>query len=350
VCSSDLVSTTGLLIVIIFTDTFKNRLDLAGWLGFVSATLFYIAINSVSNTPDVYLSGFIIILFFLLIFFPLSFPATLVIGLVCTFLFGVSIPLMREITFGDLATIYSQYLVTLIGGNIAVYLLNKHRRWEFLSSREITRQREQYEMLLNQVFPQQIVSRMQNGESRIADKFTNVAVLFADIVGFTKTASRYPPEAVVEFVDALFNRFDQLVETHGVEKIKTIGDAYMAAAGVPSHRESHIQAIAGLALSMQEAANAYKDLDGEAMRIRIGIHAGPLIAGVIGKARFGYDLWGDTVNVASRMQSTTEPDTIQVTKSIYQELAQEFELQPHGKIEVKGKGAINTWHLIGRKK
>jgi len=328
---------------------FERRIYLLGWLGIGISTVLYGAINLVSVTPDVYLSGYVLILFFLLVLFPLSFPATMTIGATFSFLFAAVAPLDRNIQLGDLLTIYSQYLVTLMAGGVAVYLINSFRRQDFLNAARIAEQQQQYRGLLNRILPVSVVNRMQAGESRIADKIDDVTVLFADIVGFTQSAAQRGPEDVVGALDHLFARFDELAVQHGVEKIKTIGDAYMAATGVPDARDDHREAMADFALGMMATAAACTSPDGETIRLRVGFHTGPVIAGVIGENRFGYDLWGHTVNIASRMESSSEPGLIQVTETVYEDLKGQFDFESRGVIDIKGIGDTQVWALLGRK-
>jgi class 3 adenylate cyclase len=328
---------------------FERRIYLLGWLGIGISTVLYGAINLLSGTPDVYLSGYVLILFFLLILFPLSFPATMTIGATFSFFFAAIAPLNRSIQLGDLLTIYSQYLVTLMVGGVAVYLINSFRRQDFLNATRIAQQQQQYRGLLNRILPASVVNRMQAGESRIADKINDVTVLFADIVGFTESAAQHGPEDVIGSLDHLFARFDELAAQHGVEKIKTIGDAYMAATGVPDARDDHREAMANFALGMMATAAACTSPDGETIRLRVGFHTGPVIAGVIGENRFGYDLWGHTVNIASRMESSSEPGLIQVTETVYEALKDKFDFRSRGVINIKGIGDTQVWALQGRK-
>ena len=340
---------TGLGLALTYAPFFARHMELLTAIVALAATGFYAAINTVSNTPDVYLSGFIIILFFVNILIPLSFSASLRISVTITAIFAVAIPLTRQISLGSLLTIYSQFLATLVAGTFAVYLFNVFRRQEFLSSEKIADQSRQYFGLLTRILPHSIVARMEDGEEQIADNVQSAAVLFADIVAFTEMAARHPPDAVLRSLNALFKRFDELVGKHGLEKIKTIGDAYMVAGGVPETRDGHIRAIAELALDMHDAAAAHLGPDENPVQLRIGVHAGPLVAGVVGESRFGYDIWGDTVNVASRMQSHCDPGSTQVTEAIYNELRDAYTFDPTGKIAVKGKGKMEAWRLTGRK-
>ena len=204
------------------------------------------------------------------------------------------------------------------------------------------------EALLLNVLPAEIAQRLQSDPSSIADHFEDASILFADVVDFTPLSSRLDAREVVEFLDRLFTSFDELVDRYEVEKIKTIGDCYMVAAGVPRRRPDHAHALAGLALEMRECAKScLPDGANHNLPLRIGISSGPVVAGVIGRRRFLYDLWGDTVNMASRMESHGTPDTIQITRSTFELLRDDFELESTGLVEVKGKGEIETWRLVG---
>ncbi|MGL5063815.1 MAG: adenylate/guanylate cyclase domain-containing protein, partial [Microcoleus sp.] len=185
--------------------------------------------------------------------------------------------------------------------------------------------------------------------SIIADTFNDVTVLFADIVGFTQLSSQVSPTELVSWLNEIFSEFDQLAEKHGLEKIKTIGDAYMVVGGLPMPRLDHAEAIAEMALDMQQAVVEFSKTHDRDFSIRIGINSGPVVAGVIGIKKFIYDLWGDTVNTASRMESHSLPGRIQVTSETYQILLDKFLLENRGIIEVKGKGQMNTYWLKSRK-
>jgi adenylate cyclase len=204
------------------------------------------------------------------------------------------------------------------------------------------------EALLLNVLPAEVAQRLQSDPNSIADHFDEASILFADVVDFTPLSSRLDAREVVGLLDRLFTSFDALVDRYDVEKIKTIGDCYMAAAGVPNRRPDHAHALAGLALEMRECAkNCLPDGAGHDLRLRIGISSGPVVAGVIGRRRFLYDLWGDTVNMASRMESHGAPDEIQITRSTWELLDDHFVTEPIGLVDVKGKGEIETWRLVG---
>jgi adenylate cyclase len=204
------------------------------------------------------------------------------------------------------------------------------------------------EALLLNVLPAEIAQRLQSDPNSIADHFDDVSILFADVVDFTPLSSRLDAREVVGLLDRLFTSFDELVDRYEVEKIKTIGDCYMVAAGVPRQRPDHAHALAALALELRECAKScLPDGTDHDLRLRIGISSGPVVAGVIGRRRFLYDLWGDTVNMASRMESHGTPDTIQITRTTFELLRDDFVLEPIGLVDVKGKGAIETWRLVG---
>ena len=205
------------------------------------------------------------------------------------------------------------------------------------------------ERLLTSILPKPIAERLKGAPLRsFADSYPDVSVLFADITGFSEMATKAAPAILLRLLEDVFNEFDDIVDYHGVEKIKTIGDAYMVAAGVPLEQMDHAQVVAECALSMIEAmAPKITESDGQ-FNVRIGISSGPVIAGVIGRKKPAFDLWGETVNLASRMESHGVPGRIQVTQSTYELLQRRYEFQPRGEIEVKGHGMLPTWFLLGR--
>ncbi len=210
-------------------------------------------------------------------------------------------------------------------------------------------QQEQSERLLLNILPEEIANRLKRGDSTIADTFADVTVLFADIVGFTQLSARVYPTELVALLNEIFSTFDNLAERHGLEKIKTIGDAYMVVGGLPIARPDHAEAIAEMAIDMQEAIIDFSKTKNQHLSIRIGINTGPVVAGVIGIKKFIYDLWGDTVNTASRMESHGLPGSIHVTATTYQQLEEKYIFESRGAIAVKGKGMMNTYLLQCRK-
>jgi adenylate cyclase len=211
-------------------------------------------------------------------------------------------------------------------------------------------QYDRSETLLENMLPASIAERLKEpGRNVIADKYDDASVLFADIVGFTERASSTPPADLVRFLDRLYGAFDALVDKHGLEKIKVSGDSYMVVSGVPRPRPDHSRALANFALDMANVAAALRDPHGQPIPLRVGMACGPVVAGVVGSRRFFYDVWGDAVNVASRMESTDSVGRIQVPEAMYERLKDDFVLQERGSIEIKGKGPMRTWYLIGRK-
>jgi guanylate cyclase len=289
-------------------------------------------------------------------------------------LWGILAPL-GALVFSDVRTAarwYVAYLVVFLGSGLAGELLGGVEptvpRWftstmlglnvavggtiVFTLLAVFARQRRDAQaradnLLLN-ILPRSIAERLKAETRTIADQFSSASILFADVVDFTPLAERLPPAEVVGVLDHLFSHFDGLAERHGLEKIKTIGDCYMVAAGVPSPRPDHAQALALMALDMQAAMRSVDEVGHLGLELRVGINSGPVVAGVIGRKRFLYDLWGDAVNTASRMESHGTSGRIQITRTTKELIDGEFVCEPRGTIPVKGKGEIEVWYLVGR--
>ncbi len=214
---------------------------------------------------------------------------------------------------------------------------------------ELNEEKEKSERLLLNILPQAIAERLKQGETTIADSFSDVTVMFADLVGFTKLSSHLSPAELVELLNRIFSEFDKLADRYGLEKIKTIGDAYMVVGGLPTPSENHAEAIASMAIDIQAAIAKMRTKGDQPLSIRIGINTGPVEAGVIGTKKFTYDLWGDTVNIASRMESLGVPGGIQVTVATYERLRDKYVFEERGLLQVKGKGDMTTYLLLGRK-
>jgi guanylate cyclase len=236
-----------------------------------------------------------------------------------------------------------------VGGTVVFTLLARFAQQRADALEGLRTEHERAEGLLLNILPGSIAERLKASPQRIADQFTEASVLFADVVDFTPRSQQLTPDEVVGLLDRLFSHFDTLAQRYDLEKIKTIGDAYMVAAGVPEPRSDHARALAGLALDMVESMAPGGAVGDLGLQIRIGINSGPVIAGVIGRKRFLYDLWGDAVNTASRMESHGTADRIQITRATYELIRDEFDCEPRGTVPVKGKGEMETWYLIGRR-
>jgi adenylate cyclase len=230
---------------------------------------------------------------------------------------------------------------------IAFFLLYYFVKEKDRAYRLLNAEQERSEKLLLNVLPAEIAPRLKENEGTIADNFECASVLFADIVGSTPLFSQMEPREIVDWLNEVFSAFDTLVERYGLEKIRTIGDNYMVASGAPRRREDHAQALARMALEMCERLDRIPARNGRKIAFRMGINSGPMVGGVIGKTKFHYDLWGDTVNIASRMESQGEIGKIQVSEATYALLKDEFHLEPRGIIQVKGRGEMPTWYLTG---
>ena len=240
--------------------------------------------------------------------------------------------------------------VLLVSAVLVAFLLAGAIARQFASAlRALAVEQAKSERLLLNILPAPIAQQLKEEERTIADNFAEVTVMFADIVGFTELASQTRPIELVEILNVIFSEFDQLTEEHGLEKIKTIGDAYMVVGGLPVQKPNHAEAIAAMALDMQDRITEFCKDTGKALSIRIGINTGPVIAGIIGTKKFIYDLWGDTVNIASRMESHGIPGSIQVTEATYKRLRKEYLFEERGPIQVKGKGKMNCYLLKGKK-
>ena len=247
--------------------------------------------------------------------------------------------------FSNLMTV----LNITVGGSLIFTILALFAQGREKALADVKVEHERAERLLLNILPGSIAERLKGSPHTIADQFGAASVLFADVVDFTPRTKDLPPAEVVGILDKLFGQFDTLAERYQLEKIKTIGDAYMVASGVPDPRADHAQALALLALDMVAAVSPAGPCADLGLQIRVGINSGPVVAGVIGRKKFLYDLWGDAVNTASRMESQGSPNRIQVTEATHELLRDEFDFESRGTIPIKGKGDMPTWYLVGRR-
>jgi adenylate cyclase len=244
---------------------------------------------------------------------------------------------------GFFLTVISAWLMVVA---VVWYALREIRR----ARQAMEAEYERSERLLTNILPATIAERLKDpARNIIADKYDDASILFADIAGYTKRASDTTPSELVRFLDRLYTDMDGLVDRHGLEKIKTSGDSYMVVSGVPEPRDDHMEALACLALDMAAAVADLTDPQGREVPLRIGLAAGPVVAGVVGARKFFYDVWGDAVNVAARMETTDVEGRIQVPHDVYERLNHAFLLEERGDVDVKGKGVMHTWYLVGRR-
>ena len=250
--------------------------------------------------------------------------------------------------------LFTMHNFFFLGANVlgifTSYTLERYSRREFLQKYTIQKQRDQSDKLLFSLLPARIAEQLKQGQETIAEEFSSASVLFADIVNFTPISARFEPREVVDMLDELFSGFDQLVDKYSVEKIQVAGDGYMLAAGVPTPRKNHAVVLAQLALEMLDYVKRQNFLGGRhPIEIRIGLNSGPLMGGVIGRKKRVYALWGDMVNTASRMESHGAKGKIQITRATYELVKDHFECEYIGEIDVKGKGRLEAWYLLGAK-
>jgi guanylate cyclase len=262
-------------------------------------------------------------------------------GLVDPILFPEGIDLVRSM---------SQFAFSLVTVALIIYLIlvyfvrQKNRAYALLAIEQ-----EKSEGLLLNVLPKEIAPILKSGKENIAERHEHTSILFADIVGFTPMSTAMAPEKMVELLNEIFSQFDSLVEKYDLEKVRTIGDNYMVVSGAPRRRKDHAQALAHLALDIRAYISQRRSPGGEVINFRIGMNSGPIIAGVIGKRKFHYDVWGDTVNVASRMETFGVPGKIQLAKDTYDLIKDDFVCESRGDVDIKGKGIMGTWFLKDRR-
>lgn len=239
-------------------------------------------------------------------------------------------------------TVIFFFVINLIGVGSLIFMMVFY----FVGQKNMFQ--EKSETLLLNILPKEIVAILKNEPHTIADHFEGVSILFADVVNFTPLSATMMPTELVELLDDVFSHFDMLVEKYGLEKIKTIGDCYMVASGVPRPRDDHAQVLIAMALELRDYVSQH-EFRGRKLTFRIGLNSGPVVAGVIGRKKFIYDMWGDAVNTASRMESHGQGGKIQITRAMYELVKNDFVCEPRGTVNVKGKGEVEVWFVTGQR-
>jgi class 3 adenylate cyclase len=307
----------------------------------------------VDSRPDWAYAGNMLILIFAYILSRLQFRYSALVGVALILMHNVGALFIihdsaNNVIFGDYFL-----LVTAFIGTVGAYVLERSARLLFLRERDLDRERGRSEGLLRNILPEQIADRLKQRDpatehGHIARAYPEVTVVFADLVEFTRQSGRTDPPDIVAVLDQVFTRFDAIAERFGLEKIKTIGDAYMAVAGVPDPREDDVGDAAQAALAMRNEINQMRWPSGDPMHVRIGMATGPAVAGVIGQRKFAYDLWGDTVNTAARMESNGISNGIQVSEAVYRRLGDRYLFSDVHVVNLKGKGPTAARFLLGR--
>jgi guanylate cyclase len=252
-------------------------------------------------------------------------------------------PYVRSANNLSSALVIFFFVINLIGVGSLVFMMVSY----FVGQKNMFQQKS--EALLLNILPREIAAILKNESRTIADQYDEASVLFADMVGFTPLSAQLPPVEMVELLNEVFSFFDSLLDKYGVEKIRTIGDSYMVASGIPRHRPDHAQALARMALEMRDYISGHTFRNGQRVSFRIGINSGPMVAGVIGRRKFVYDVWGDAVNIASRMESHGLGGAVQITQTTYELIKDEFVCEPRGNLNVKGRGEMGAWLVISAK-
>jgi guanylate cyclase len=333
-----------------YTRRFNILLLAQQLLVLLSPFLFMLALGGFTNSSAVVIWAVICPLGTLVISTPERGPRWLVAYLALLGLAGILQPYLQTETSLP-SRLVDLFFVANIGSvsTMVFILLYYFVKEKDKAYRLLRLEQEKSDNLLLNVLPKEIAPILKNETRTIAEKFESATVLFADVVGFTPLSAELAPTEMVELLNEIFSTFDSLVEKYGLEKIRTIGDNYMVAAGVPRPRPDHCQAMASMALDMLEYIQKRPGENGKMVNFRIGLNTGPMIGGVIGRQKFHYDVWGDTVNVASRMESQGKAGKIQITQAAHQLLKEDFLCEPRGKVAVKGRGEMDTWFLVGRK-
>ena len=346
----------GCLFALSYTNFFKHHVI---WI-FTSACLLVnlsvIASFAVTKPDEIAYDIYYITLFFVILGAPLlglPFRSEILVTMITMVVYFWTAVFMQDMLSSTTSTAFLAinsfffFGATMIG-IAGAYFGEINNRRDFLLRLAIDQERARSESLLLNILPAPVADRLKRNE-KVADYYESASILFADIVNFTPLSSTLTPSQLVELLNQVFSYFDSLVEKYGVEKIKTIGDCYMAAAGVPTPRPDHASVLTMMALEIQAYVADNSFLDGKKLSFRLGINSGPLVAGIIGSRKFIYDLWGDSVNTASRMESHGADGVIQITRSTYDLIEELFLCEPGGRVLVKGKGEMEVFQVVGQK-
>ena len=345
-------SLVSLLSLLLFIFTRRYHSYRTSQLGLILLLPFFLqlTLGGFANASSVVLWSFICPLGALLFADPRKAPRWLLAYLSLLTFSGLIQPLLRESNNLQPGLQIAFYILNLGAvSSIAFVLLIRFISQKNEALRLLRQEQERSESLLLNVLPKEVAERLKGSNQIIADYYDSASILFADLAGFTPLTAELTPRQMVEVLNEIYSHFDSLVEELGVEKIRTIGDNYMVAAGLPRPRADHAQALARLALAMNDYLASRPAVGNRQLSFRIGINSGAVIAGVIGVRKFHYDVWGDSVNIASRMESQGTQGRIQVAWGTYELIKEEFICEPRGSIEIKGRGLMQTWFLKGRK-
>jgi len=347
----------GFVILATYLPVFVKRLQLVMFLAAIIMGLGIIAMIYISHETELgywyYMTGLLLVIMWNYGLTRLLFWYAVIVNIIIVAAdVIVDIFLKQALTSAQGIKVFVIHNFFLFGASIigmfTGYALEAHARKEYLQQQAIKAEREKSERLLLNILPEKVATALKEKEEVIADEFKKTSVLFADIVNFTPLSASLQPKTVVELLNTLFSHFDTLADKYGVEKIKTVGDCYMVASGVPTPCPDHAHVLAFLALEMLNYVKGHKFLDGLCLDLRIGINSGSLVAGIIGQRKFAYDLWGDTVTTASRMESQGVEGKIQISRATFELIEKDFVCEFAGKIPIKGKGEMEVWYLLGK--
>jgi len=347
-----------LLFFLSFVPYTSRILQTLSMLANVAAGAVIALMTQIASFAPLALSAFILILFIGIVAFRLRVQQTLVLAVLNVALYEAVLLNLFLSDAKSLQQLVMESVVLWIAAGMVLlvaYVIETTTRQSFAQERLIAEQQEiirlekaKADNLLLNILPESIAALLKDEPKTIAQHHEHVSILFADIVNFTPLSAQMPPAETVDLLNNIFSYFDTLAEKYALEKIKTIGDCYMIAAGVPRPRTDHAQALANMALEIQDYASQHK-FSGRQLAFRIGINSGPVVAGVIGHRKFIYDLWGDTVNTASRMESHGVAGSIQVTDATHELIKRDFICEPRGIVNVKGKGEVKVWYVLAKK-